>query len=81
MKRKLNENDVPEAAADGKTQSIPTITSFAGFGLDARLLQAVTKEKFAAPTPVQSHAIPLALSGKDILGKPKRIARSIPASY
>ncbi|GAB7347354.1 hypothetical protein MBLNU459_g4290t1 [Dothideomycetes sp. NU459] len=72
MKRKLNENDVPEAAAEAESKSVSSATaSFAGFGLDARVLQAVTKEKFAAPTPVQAHAIPLALSGKDILARAK----------
>lgn len=64
----MNENDVPEAAAEEQSKPISTVASFAEFGLDARILQAVTKEKFTAPTPVQSHAIPLALSGKDILG-------------
>ena len=64
MKRKLNENDVPEPASESKK----AVTTFAELGLDARILQAITGEKFAKPTPVQSKAIPLALSGKDILG-------------
>lgn len=64
MKRKLNENDVPVPASEGKK----TAATFAQLGLDARILQAITSEKFAKPTPVQSTAIPLALSGKDILG-------------
>lgn len=68
MKRKLNENDVPEPASEGKTAK-SSVATFAELGLDARILQAITREKFAAPTPVQSKAIPLALSGKDILGK------------
>lgn len=80
MKRKLNEQDIPEAAETAETTSAETTattpvekqttkaTSFSDLGLDARLLQAINKEKFAAPTPVQARAIPLALSGKDILG-------------
>lgn len=59
MKRKLNAQDIPEAAE----------STFASLNLDARLLQAITKEKFSEPTPVQAQAIPLALGGKDILGK------------
>ena len=81
MKRKLNDQDMPEAADDvtevgaeveEKVEKVekktPTAKTFAELGLDARLLQAINKEKFAAPTPVQARAIPLALSGKDVLG-------------
>lgn len=77
MKRKLNEQDVPEATVETTSTKIAekkeTATTFGELGLDARLLQAITKEKFAAPTPVQARAIPLALSGKDILGKGRSI--------
>lgn len=64
MKRKLNENNVPEAV---EKQSAAT-AGFGNFGLDPRLLQAVNREKFAAPTHIQQKAIPIALQGKDILG-------------
>jgi hypothetical protein len=72
MKRKLNSDDVPEAVAaeGGEEQIAPTSkATFASLNLDARLLQAITKEKFTEPTAVQAEAVPLALSGKDILGK------------
>lgn len=75
MKRKLNDQDVPEVAEESATESsekttvAPGAATFAELGLDARLLQAITKEKFAKPTPVQARAIPLALSGNDILGE------------
>jgi len=67
MKRKLDNNDVPTPVV------LPSNTSagaqnFESLGLDVRLLQAIGQEKFTAPTPVQSQAIPLALEGKDILG-------------
>ena len=68
MKRKLNESDVPEATNDACENSTSPKLTFASFDLDARLLKAVNKEKFAVPTPVQTKAIPLALSGKDVLG-------------
>src|SRR5580698_4565336 len=45
-----------------------TIENFAGFGLPARLLQALARMQFTIPTPIQALAIPLALEGKDILG-------------
>lgn len=71
MKRKLNSEDVPEAVAptNGETSSTVANATFASLNLDARLLQAITKEKFSEPTAVQAAAVPLALSGKDILGK------------
>lgn len=80
MKRKLNSEDVPEAitpevgeatvATDGK----PT---FASLSLDARILQAITREKFSEPTAVQAATVPLALSGKDILGATRNHATVI----
>ena len=66
MKRKLNDDNVPTAGVH--SSSIALSTAFSDLGLDARLLQALVKENFSKPTPVQSKAIPLALEGKDILG-------------
>jgi len=66
MKRKLNENDVPEEVVQVPTP--PAESSFESLGLDTRLLQAISVEKYAIPTPVQAKAIPLALQGRDVLG-------------
>jgi ATP-dependent RNA helicase DDX56/DBP9 len=70
MKRKLDEHDVP-APVEGelKANSAPAASSFVSFGLDARLLQAIAKEGFSTPTPIQAQAIPLALQGKDVVGE------------
>jgi hypothetical protein len=71
MKRKLNEHDVPEAVATVEEAKVPETkksSTFEDLGLDARLLQAIAKEKYATPTPIQAKAIPLALEGRDILG-------------
>lgn len=66
MKRKLDKNDQPTV------EVVPTTRStFTSFGLDARLLQAISKERYTKPTPVQSQAIPLILEGKDILAESK----------
>lgn len=69
MKRKLDANDVPAPAAEveGKKEDI----TFAGLGLDSRLLQGIAKQNFQTPTLVQSKAIPLALKGRDILARAK----------
>ncbi|KAK4623722.1 ATP-dependent RNA helicase dbp9 [Fulvia fulva] len=74
-KRKLNAQDIPEPV-DGEDNSKATSTkatkaTFATLNLDSRLLQAVNKSKFSAPTPVQIKAIPLAIEGKDILARAK----------
>jgi ATP-dependent RNA helicase RhlE len=41
--------------------------SFETLGLSAELLRAVSEQGYTQPTPVQSNAIPVILSGKDIL--------------
>lgn len=69
MKRKLDGNDVPAPVVEEtKTQES---NSFADLGLDARLLQAIAKQNFKAPTLVQKKAIPLAIKGRDVLARAK----------
>ncbi|MDI6740990.1 MAG: DEAD/DEAH box helicase, partial [Candidatus Edwardsbacteria bacterium] len=41
---------------------------FDQLGLKANLLEAVIEEGYADPTPIQQQTIPLALSGRDIMG-------------
>ena len=67
MKRKRNEDGVPEVNAQIIQQR--DSSSFSNFGLDSRLLQALAQEGFSTPTLVQAKAVPLALEGKDILGR------------
>ena len=69
MKRKLDAEDVPIPVAVSTTDAEYGETAFSTFKLDPRLQQAIMKEQFSTPTPVQSRAIPLALEGKDILGR------------
>jgi len=71
MKRKLNKLDVPQETDPNPNDTAQSAqsTQFNDLGLDARLLQAALREKYSKPTPVQIKAIPLALEGKDILGK------------
>jgi ATP-dependent RNA helicase DDX56/DBP9 len=81
-KRKLNENDVPEAsepsspAAEATTTSTTPeeplnakIATFSSFGLEPRLLRGIREQRWSTPTLVQEKAIPLALEGKDILAR------------
>ncbi|CAL3970680.1 unnamed protein product [Diplocarpon coronariae] len=71
MKRKLDANDVPAPAPATELEGKKEDTTFAGLGLDSRLLQGIAKENFQTPTLVQSKAIPLALEGRDILARAK----------
>ncbi|BCS26634.1 ATP-dependent DNA/RNA helicase [Aspergillus puulaauensis] len=73
MKRKLDANDIPspEPAEAKETKDADTTEDFENLSLDPRLRQALVKEKFSKPTPVQAKAIPLALAGKDILARAK----------
>lgn len=68
MKRKRSEDGASEV--DGQiSQQKDSSSSFSKFGLDPRLLQALAQEGFSNPTLVQAKAIPLAVDGKDILGR------------
>ncbi|KAL4793651.1 P-loop containing nucleoside triphosphate hydrolase protein [Aspergillus venezuelensis] len=73
MKRKLDANDVPspEASDVKDLTDADAAEDFENLNLDPRLRQALVKEKFSKPTPVQAKAIPLALEGKDILARAK----------
>ena len=45
-----------------------TTTTFAELGLSQRLLAAVEASGYTTPTPIQADGIPVALTGRDILG-------------
>ncbi|ORX80412.1 DEAD-domain-containing protein [Anaeromyces robustus] len=42
--------------------------SFGHFGFDERLINAIIKQDFTEPTGIQRQAIPIALSGRDLIG-------------
>ena len=56
----------PAHAMAGIHAGAPRLT-FDTLGLSADLLQTVTEEGYALPTPVQAAAIPLVLAGRDVL--------------
>src|ERR1700688_2603871 len=43
-------------------------SDFDHFGLDPRLVAAVRALGYVKPTPIQSKAIPIVLSGRDVMG-------------
>lgn len=42
--------------------------TFSNFNLDARLMRAIAESGYETPTPIQAAAIPVALSGQDVVG-------------
>lgn len=46
----------------------PPISSFESSGLRPHLLDNVKKSGYTKPTPIQKYAIPLILSGRDLMG-------------
>jgi ATP-dependent RNA helicase DeaD len=58
--------NIKEAAPEGEV-----ISSFANFGLNKQLLEAVEKAGFTAPSAIQAQVIPLILQGKDVVGQAK----------
>ena len=52
-----------------------TIASFDDLGLAAPLLQAVKNSGYTTPTPIQAKAIPLALSGHDLMAGDRKSTR------
>jgi ATP-dependent RNA helicase RhlE len=49
-------------------QEIVISTSFESLGLLPELLRAVAEQGYTEPTPIQAQAIPVVLSGRDLLG-------------
>ncbi|OAB39888.1 DEAD/DEAH box helicase [Paenibacillus macquariensis subsp. defensor] len=43
--------------------------TFAEFGLEPKILQAITELGFEESTPIQDQAIPIAMSGRDLIGQ------------
>ncbi|XP_051987808.1 ATP-dependent RNA helicase DDX42-like isoform X2 [Xyrauchen texanus] len=43
-------------------------TSFAHFGFDEQLMQQIRKSEYTQPTPIQCQGVPIALSGRDMIG-------------
>jgi ATP-dependent RNA helicase RhlE len=44
------------------------LNSFTEFGLAEPILRALTEERYATPTPIQSQTIPLVLAKRDVIG-------------
>jgi hypothetical protein len=56
-----------ELKVSGRAAPWP-IPSFKHAGFEPALLSAILKEGYEAPTPIQSAALPIAMSGRDVIG-------------
>jgi len=59
---------IPGSHAAAAAATSLAAATFERLGLSPELLQAVRDAGYAAPTPIQSEAIPLILSGRDVIG-------------
>ena len=44
------------------------MTSFNDFGLAEPITRALAEEQYSTPTPIQTDAIPIVLTGRDLVG-------------
>ncbi|KAK3713732.1 hypothetical protein QZH41_008859, partial [Actinostola sp. cb2023] len=58
---------VDHSEVSGAMPTRPCI-SFAHFGFDEQLMTAIRKSEYTQPTPIQCQSIPVALTGRDIIG-------------
>ncbi len=59
--------EVPEYSEE-EAEPEPPRTTFADIGLSEELLRAVSESGYVHPTPIQEHAIPWVMMGRDVLG-------------
>ena len=54
--------------SSGHPQKDCSLTSFHDLGLAEPIRRALIQDKYVTPTPIQLQAIPVALSGRDVIG-------------
>ncbi len=59
---------VRRAGHSADSMKVPQLTSFTELKLNPALLKALDGEGYTTPTPIQAQAIPLVMSGRDLLG-------------
>jgi len=59
---------VGSSDVDPSSSSVVKAIEFADFGLDPLIMRAVTELGYRHPTPIQAQAIPVVMSGKDVMG-------------
>ncbi len=62
-------NENKELEVVNETQAVDSKTSYRESGIDERILRAVEEMGFEQMTPIQAEAIPVILSGQDMIGQ------------
>jgi ATP-dependent RNA helicase DeaD len=57
-----------EKSVEAQPSSAP---SFLGMGISDKILKSIQAMGYTAPTPIQSHAIPVIMTGKDVIAQAK----------
>ncbi len=57
----------PEPREAAPVVAAPEV-DFASFGLDPSILRALVEQGYTKPTPIQAQAIPVVISGRDVMG-------------
>ena len=66
-----NTSPAASTSATHSTETFVTDKTFADLGLKPALLEGLTKRGFKHPTRIQAALIPVALSGRDVIGQAK----------
>jgi ATP-dependent RNA helicase RhlE len=45
-----------------------SLTNFSDFNLNDAIVKALTEEKYETPTPIQAQTVPIAMTGRDVIG-------------
>lgn len=59
----------PKSVPTPEPEATPLPTSFADLGLSESVLKGIAEAGFESPTPIQARAIPVLVSGKDLIGQ------------
>ena len=65
----LNNQDVVIVGLDA--ENVPVINTFAELLLSPHVLESVAAAGFVKPTPIQARFVPLAMTGRDVMGQAK----------
>lgn len=70
MQTTIPQDTTPVAPATTPSEPvlIPDTVQFADFGLHADIYRAIAEMGYLIPTPIQAQAIPVVLSGRDVMG-------------
>ncbi|NBV02446.1 MAG: DEAD/DEAH box helicase, partial [Burkholderiaceae bacterium] len=63
-------NSPANSPPNGGSEDSPNapVAAFTDFALDPLILKAIAEQGYTVPTPIQAKAIPIVLTGQDVMG-------------